>query len=37
MTKNFVKTGGGLIAALAGIFLWFVGGVIKGSTGQQRK
>lgn len=37
MRKNYVKTGGRFIAALAGILLWFVGGVIKGSTGQRRK
>jgi len=37
MTKNYVKTGGGLVVALAGILLWFIGGVIKGSTGQKRR
>jgi hypothetical protein len=37
MTKNYVKTGGGFVAALAAILIWFIGGVIKGSTGQKRK
>jgi hypothetical protein len=37
MTKNYVKTGGGFVAALVGILLWFVGGVIKGSTGQKSR
>lgn len=35
MTMNYVKTGGGVVAALAGILLWFIGGVIQDSTGKK--
>lgn len=37
MTQNYAKTGGGLVAALAGIVLWFCSGVIRAGTGLNQR
>ena len=37
MEKSKVSKGAGFIAALVGILLWFVGGVIGGSTGLKKR
>lgn len=33
MQKRYVKKSGNIVGVLAGVLLWFIGGVIRGSTG----
>ena len=37
MEKSKLSKGSGFIASLVGILLWFVGGVIGGSTGLKKQ